>query len=224
MLLDGLALATRLPQNFANGARQLGRLDQGQGQAEEQVARGVVEEAFGTAAFHVRGVQHLRDGQRVADDMTIGRADRTQRVPAVRAAVFGERCPRIDRLAVRRPKPCRDRPVLRLDVDDHGAVLPGQQVGHHHAHTLAAAGGCAEHHRLLARQGEEAIAVLADDDPLSAQQPGVADLGGIGKTRRAVQLAAFLGGRCNAHRHQQQQHKGRHHQGHLEFSAFLEIA
>ena len=124
MLLDGLTLAARLPQDFPDSARQLRCLDQVQGEAEEQVARRVVEESFGAAALHIRGVQDLCDGQRVADDVAIGEPDRAERVPAVRAAVFGEGRPRIDGLAVRRPKPCRDRPVLRLDVDDHGAVLP----------------------------------------------------------------------------------------------------
>ena len=152
VILERPALARGLAQHLADGAGERWGFEEDEAQAEEQVARLVVEEGFGRRAAAVVGEEDLADGEQVADAVQRAGAHGGQRVPAVAARVFVEGREGIDRLAVRGAVAGRDVVVLALDVEHHDRVGPVQQVRDDDADALAAAGGRGQHHRELAGQ------------------------------------------------------------------------
>ena len=193
VVLQRPALARGLAQHLADRARQRRGFEQDEAEAQEQVARLVVEEGFGRGAAAVVREEDLADGQQVADAVQRAGAHGGQRVPAVAARVLVEGREGVDGLAVCGAVAGRDVVVLALDVEHHDRVGPVQQVRDHDADALAAAGGRRQHHRELAGQGEEAATVAADQDAGLAVVAGEAralDLGGVREARIAMQRAA----------------------------------
>ena len=204
-------LARRLAQHLADRSRQLGRLEQVEADAEEQVPGLIVEERFRRRAAAVVRKEHLPDRQQVPHPMQRIHPDGKERIPAVAARFLVERREGEYRLAALGAVPSRDRVVLALDVENDGRVGPVEEVRNDHADTFAAAGRRRKHHRQLAGEGEELPSVAADDDArcvgrrATTDETGAADLRSIGEAGVAMQGAPSLS-RCNQRERQHDQH------------------
>ncbi|MPM98453.1 hypothetical protein SDC9_145641 [bioreactor metagenome] len=221
MILDRLALARRLAQQLADGSRQRGRLAQVQRQAQEQVARRIIEKRI--AAF--ARIERVANRQDVRHPHARVIADVPQGVVAVRLAVqrvalgvLGNR-ERIEQIDLLPPLPAelgRDEEVFQLHVHCHDRLGPIEQVRDDDADTLTRASRRGQQHELHAGEHQEAVLPLPDDDAGLVEQPGLGNLRRLGEAGFAVQRPHVAQRRNRQHDGHTVAHGRRHDHGHRE--------
>ena len=194
VLFHGTALARRLTQQLADGARQGRCLAQVQGQAQEQIARGVVKERV----FAFPRKEHVADAHDVLHPQFQLVAHIEQRVVAMRLAFewtaftvlrHREGIEQVDLLPMPSAELRRDEEVFHLHVQDNDGLVPIEQVGDHDADPFAGSRRRGQQHELQSRKNEKSIFPLADDDAVLTEQAGFGNLCSRCKTGLAVQGA-----------------------------------